>query len=173
MNLHGLREAIIARVQADTGSGGLWAAAKLINSISYTFEARGSTTGIRAAQPFVVFDFPSVQPRDGYAYNLHELFVRFHTFYPFLRNKDAAITAAATIQNRIYGDALVQANRTPSYGFDRHLLVLTTTGDAAAPWAGGVCLWQGTAEAHENDCLHFIDTYQMRLSRTRTLGYTS
>lgn len=174
MNLAGIKEAVIARVQADTGSGGLWAsAAKLINSITYGFEGRVDVTGIRGAQPYVSFDFPAIEESDGYTHELQEFHLRFHVWYHFLRNKDAAITAAANIVDRLYGDATTQATRnTPTYGFHRHTLVLTTVGDAGAPWATGKMWKTSSNESHEREALHFIETYRVNMSRTRTAGYT-
>jgi hypothetical protein len=166
MNLAGLNQAIIARVRADTGAGGLWATgARLINAISYTFEARGDTTGVGVAMPYVTFEMTNSETRDGYGFDLQEIYMRFHVWYAFLRNKDAAITAAANIVDRLYGNALAINTRVPSYGFHRHLLVLTTTGIAATPWATGMMWKTSSNEAHEHEALHFIETYRLNMSR--------
>lgn len=165
MNLTGVKQAIIARVRADTGSGGLWASAKLINAITYTYEGRGDTTGIQVAMPYVTFDFPNIENRDGYGEDVLEFYVRFHVWYSMKRSTDAAIAAASNIVDRLYGNALAVSTRIPTYGFHRHLLVLTTTGDTATPWATGICFHTSSNEAHEHEVLHFIDTYRLTMSR--------
>ncbi len=165
LNLAGFKAAIIARVQSDQFSGGLWAAQRLINAITYTYEGRDAMSGIKTAMPYVAFDVPSAEQVDGFTHDLQEIYFRFHVWYHFTRNKDAAITAAGTICDRLYGNALAVSTRIPTYGFHRHKLVLTITGDTATPWTAGVCYRTGSNEAHENDALHFIETYRVNMAR--------
>lgn len=163
MNVDAVRTAIIARVQDDTGSGGLWASgAKLINAVQYSIPGRNNA-GLEVALPYVTFDFVAREQNDGFNYDLVEHVFRFHVWDSMAARPTPS--RCESIMSRLLGNAIANSDRVPTYGFHRHHLSLTSTGLPGAPWDPSLCYRIGGNEAHEDGVWHFIETYRVNLTR--------
>lgn len=172
MNLDGLANAIRARVQADTGSGGAWETSGLykLTSVLHEDGQRATQTGaIDALYPYMVYSLISADTgEDGFTSDSVSTDWRLHVFDDKKNTATGAEGALRSlgILNRLFGDALAQSNRVPTFGFHRHQLSLTVTGDASAPWAAGVCEIERLNSNHDEDAYHWIYTMRVRQSRS-------
>lgn len=173
MNITGVSQAILARIQADTGSGGVWETAGVYKALSVNFiEGKRGTVGEFATLcPYIVYDFENATTdEDAFASDLNKLMWTIHVWDD---KKNANATAPGGLRgsgmvDRLYGDGIAQTNRAPTYGFHRHQLVLTTTGAAAAPWAAGMVSVERLDTAHDEEAYHWILEISVRLARTHT-----
>lgn len=165
----GLGQAIIARVQSDTGTGGIWQTAGTykLKSVGHIRGPRTTTAlPLTTLCPYLVFTIETDVQLDGYAYDMFEANIDFHVWD--VAESTVSAVRSLTIVERLFGDGIAQSTRIPSYGFHRHTLVLTTTGHASAPWVAGQMQRVGSAQAHEDDVYHWIETYRVNVSRVRT-----
>lgn len=130
MILAPIYQAIYDRMQADTGTGGLYNGAswKLITGGAWTvFAAPTPITG-----PYLVFSVAMVQNNT----TTGDEFLCTATFNLFDRLNESSSTSYIGTSllpalDRLHGNAVLQTGRVPTYGFNRHRLVLPTNGYSA------------------------------------------
>lgn len=124
MDLTVISNAIYARIQADTGSGGLWLSAGTINTAVIAEIRYAIATPSVPVFPYVVWE---LDWDDDYANFTGDGAMFMATFT--IRDMAArGWDRISVIVNRLIGDAmLASGNRNvPTYGFNRHRLVLAT-----------------------------------------------
>lgn len=130
--------AIIDRLEADTGTGGLFAAgANLVSGVYYIRAADNAT------RPYIVLNVSMGEDHaltsDGCEFNL------------LVRIVAAASDGGAALQaiwNRVFGDSMLQAGRVPSYGLHRHTLTMPSNPLSASC---SNLLFAGTDEVLDGD----------------------
>lgn len=113
-----LFDAIQDRIQADTGTGGLYNGGGFsIITGAYAFKAAGATV-----RPYLVYNADlaaeSAMTSDG---------VVVTVTFTIVDNAQTGMENIIKVWNRLYGDAMLQAGRIPSYGFNRHSLSLPSS----------------------------------------------
>lgn len=130
MILAPIYQAIFDRMKADTGTGGLYNGGswKLITGGAYTvFASPNAITG-----PYLVFSVSMVQQNT----TTGDEFLCTAQFNLFDRlnessSSDYIGTSLLPALDRLHGNAVLQSGRVPTYGFNRHRLVLPTNGYSA------------------------------------------
>lgn len=154
MNLVAVWTAVQARIATDTGTGGLaHATAPLVTGFYTSFNVPG------AVYPYIVFDVDGAEQQDAFEVDGIDLSIRFHVFAKMEQATTSGFETCAAIIDRLYGDALDQAGRTPSFGFHRHNFVI-----ASGKYAGSIMKRVGMAQEHDVDVLHFIESYRVLIS---------
>lgn len=112
-------QAIKARIEADTGTGGLFNAATAYK-LSGVYYTHGS---YERSLPYAVIDAPVQQDdtMDSDGGNVDWSV----TVYDAANN---GMEKLRPIYSRLHGDAVLQSSRRPTYGLHVHLLVLSTNG---------------------------------------------
>ena len=128
MILTTIYQAILDRLKADTGAGGLYNGGswKIISGAYSIF-------GTPAA---IVYPYLLVSVRMDQDHSLPaDEFNCTATFQIFDQVQDATTNSfsgrISGVFDRLHGDAVLQVGRVPTYGFHRHLLVLGTNGYTA------------------------------------------
>lgn len=136
MILSPIYQAIFDRLRADTGAGGLYngGAWNLITGGAYAvYGSPNPVTG-----PYLVFDVAMgkdpTTTSDDFQCTVN---MRIYQHIQANTSDDNISELMLKAMDRIHGDGMLQANRTPTYGFNRHLLVLPTNIYSAY---GGGCL---------------------------------
>ncbi len=136
-----LNLAVMTRLKADTGTGGLYSAsggtAWNTSIISGAYAVRGLPETL--AFPYLVYTIDT-QPDYTADADAFSVGITFTVFEDARRGLDRV---TATL-DRLHGDAVLQSGWTPTYGFNRHKLVIATNGYSAT---GGDCLSQGVTPA--------------------------
>ncbi len=126
-----LELAIITRLKADTGTGGLYA-----GSTWASFIAGGiySNWGLPSqfTTPYGVLEI-SLQADHTFPSDSFKALCSIAVF----DNTRTGVNSVAKVLKRLHGDAVLQTGRVPSYGLHRHPLVLATNGYSAT---GGHCI---------------------------------
>lgn len=167
MSLSLVAAAIRTRALADTGTGGLFnVGSPLVKSCTHEYApATDSATNLADLLPYIVFTFPSWEEDQTFSSEMQRITCSFHVYT--LRENGAVV--GANIMDRIYGDAVTQANRTPTYGFHRHTLVLgSQVGLGNATWYPSAMRRTSRNTAHERDVYHYIESYHIDLTRAYT-----
>jgi len=152
MDLVNLWNAVYARIKADTGAGGLWQG----GSPTLITAAFNSDAARDAVFPYVVFDVASYTSEDTFAADMKEVSIRFSVYAEkFPNTTGATMTTGAQILARLYGNAVSQAARVPTYGFHRWLPTLSGS------WVASQMMQTGQFEAHEDGIYHWIDEYRV------------
>jgi hypothetical protein len=133
MILSPICEAITTRLKADTGAGGLYYG--------------GAWNGITGAWPIWGTPGPSAFPRIVFGFDMQsahsttadefEVTLRMTVMddITLLVDSNTFEGRISQIIDRIHGDSVLQNGRTPTYGFNRHRMVLPTNGySAKASW---------------------------------------
>ena len=129
MILNTLYTAIQNRLKADTGSGGLYNG-NAWNFITGAYAIYATPNGI--AYPYLVYNL-NMQAANTATGDEFTVFVDFTLFTNTNEQDDATNfgSSATAIMDRLHGDAVLQSGRIPTYGFNRHKLVLPTNGYSA------------------------------------------
>lgn len=129
MIVSAIHRAILSRIKADTGVGGLYASSAW-NIISGAYSIFGTPAAI--VYPYLMF---TTRMEQDHSLTSDDFRVTA-TFTCFDQVLDYTSTTAfsgrvSAVMDRLHGDAVLQAGRVPTYGFHRHLLVLPTNGYTA------------------------------------------
>ena len=165
MNIRGITNAVRARLLTDTGTGGLFnVGTPLVKAAYHEFGPDESDPDFATNAPYIVFRVVAADQQDGFATDLISYDIEFHVIGLVANGADPLLKA----QDRIYGDAIENADRLPLYGFHRHNLVETVTGDADAPWAASPGMFHlGFTTAHDGKCFDYVTTYRVFASRVK------
>jgi hypothetical protein len=133
MILSTINQAIYSRLKADNGTGGIYEgnAWTLVSGAWSIFATPGPS-----AFPRIVFgiNLEGVHSTTADEFNVTVQMSVFDDTTLIDENSPFSGRIGLII-NRIHGDAVLQNGRTPTYGFNRHLLVLPTNGyTAKASW---------------------------------------
>lgn len=166
MNDVGVAQAIIARLKTDMGSGGLWETAGVSKLLSITStDGPVMATSIPAITPYLVLRLINFQQDDTYDGDSGTYQWQLDLVDDHGNGNTLGEDRGRAIGVRIFGDAIAQTGRIPTYGMHRHKLVLTTTGDAGAPWSAGVMYRTGVTPLHEVDVYRWAHSYEVRIQR--------
>jgi hypothetical protein len=152
MNLTWFFRAIKTRLQADTGTGGLFVTPGPLVTGCYSIIA---PPNLSAAYPYLLIDHEGDAPLDGFGLNMVERSFRVHIWA--VTSIAAALDAVEAIGNRVYGDG----NRAPAYGLHRHTLAF-----AGGSWTGGIIEYRDTVIDPDQDYYHIIQRYVTRFQKT-------
>lgn len=148
MNLAPFFTAIKTRLEADTGTGGLFKSGAALVSGCYSVLA----PPLADDYPYLLIDHEGDDVLDGFGLNFIQRAFRVHVFAE-VANGLAPVDA---ILNRIYGDG----DRSPTYGLHRHSLTLASGG-----WTGSVVEYRDTIWNSDVDIYHVIQRYVTRFSK--------
>jgi len=153
MNLQAFNTAIDARLRADTGAGGMFAAGvELVTGLFDNFVSPNQH------MPYVVYTVASATQSD--AFNADIIKIMFYvSVYVSKNGNPTAAAQASAILWRIYGNAMEVSTRVPTYGLHRHPLVV------AGGWTGSLLSRFDSQTQHEENYYHFIEVYQTYISR--------
>lgn len=131
-------DATIDRLEADTGSGGLFnSGSPLVSGVYYIRAADAST------RPYIVLNVSMTEEHaltsDGCEFVLGVRIVG---------NASDGGAALQSIWNRVFGDGVLQSGRTPSYGLHRHTLTMPTNPLSASCTT---LMYAGTDEVYDAD----------------------
>ena len=148
---------IVTRAEADnSGLGSLfYASAPLVTTIAWD-DVIGSKVS-----PYITMAFVSSDNiDDGFDTDV----TRWQWDFNVWIKKEIGISAnvGAGIVDRLYGNATTQSDLVPDWGFHRYEFGVTLT----SGWDMTSCYHVASAEAHELDYLHFIETFEVLLSRS-------
>lgn len=174
MNISGVAGAIRARIVGDTGAGGVFETAGTYKAVTVQFVEgpRGANTSADSSLfPYVVYNFVSGSTEeDGFDSDSCEMAWDVHV-WDFKQHSNSSAPGAqrsSGMVDRLFGDAIAQSNRVPTYGLHRHQLSLSVTGSASAPWATGVVAVTDINAPHEADFYHWVITLKIGQARAHT-----
>jgi len=124
-----IHQAILSRIKADTGAGGLYAG-NAWNIISGAYSIFGPPSAI--TYPYLMFTTRLEQDHTLTSddFRVTATLTIFEQVLDY--TSGAAFSArVSAAMDRLHGNAVLQAGRVPTYGFHRHLLVLPTNGYTA------------------------------------------
>ncbi len=162
VNLSAFMAAIIARVQADTGTGGLYKPGTgllLAGGGIWSWMGNPAST----IYPYIVV---TANDREAPAFNQEgsECELQFHIFDSTERRTGTTGTASVGSANceyiidRLYGDAMAYTSRTPSYGLHRHQLTIGANNPLS--WVSSSLLRTGGHSEADRDVYHFVEEYR-------------
>lgn len=150
MILAAVDKAILDRIKADTGTGGLYVSSAWSTSIlaggAWAHYGVPPTTST-VLWPNLVYTV-SMEAEHGFIDDGFQLTITFD-----VRDEISnGIARVSSVLDRLFGDAVLQTGRTPTYGFHRHNLVLGTNAYSAT---GGACYVNGfSVSADDNHIVH-------------------
>lgn len=151
MNLEALIIAVKTRLEADTGTGGLFAVGSPLVTGVYAMIAPFGAT-----YPYLFIDVAGTGVQDAFALDLLEVRFRVHCF----ATADNGYEPIDNIMRRVYG----AAGRTPTYGLHRHALAM-----AGSPgWSALPIRFDGMNTDNDQDHYHIIHDYVTYLQRAST-----
>lgn len=153
MNNNAICQAIVARIQADQGSGAMFATGGGPGLITAIYRNEAPST---ATMPYIVFAVTTEQDSNTFTGDVFRVSIDFGIYVPV----SSPPSLVDTIVDRLYGDATTRNDRTPTYGLHRHNLVLST-----GTWSGGMLEMKGTQDLSDRDYYIEVDTYQFIQSR--------
>lgn len=145
MSLSLVETAIITRLRADATLVALMPS----GSNTYISTNLGPSTSV---YPYVVLEVTDEENSNAFRSDGTEFTATIH----ILDNLQSGQVPSRSIIERIRGEA----SRTPSYGLNRHSLVL-----GGSEWVGSVMLRRGGTTQHDRDTLHYIETYTGHTTR--------
>lgn len=154
MNNARVATALVARLNGDATlvsalTGGLW------------FGMQRATT---FNPPYAVFNLQDAED-DTFTDDGSLVEIEFRIVSTAIGTAASSLSVPSAIIDRIKGDAMLQAGRTPSYGLHRHLLVLDSGGEN---YVGGFVQRVGGETAHDIDNYVFIERYRVYQSAPAT-----
>lgn len=108
--------------------------------------------------PFVVFVVTGEQQEDTFETDEVTMTVAVAVYGAW----PADYTACASIVDRIYGDAVDQSDRVPTYGLHRWSMG-TVSGDTS--WTASEMRRLSSQTQHTDEALVYVDTYEVSLSK--------
>ena len=152
MNLNGVWKAIRARALADTGAGGLFETSNnLVKAfINHRLRPQGTSIAVTTVYPYVVYSVVAAVEDDTFEKDSVRMMVAFSVFDE-IRN---GVDRCEKVIDRIYGDAMAQATRLPTFGYHRHPLVID------APWAATAMSRRESRQAEHKNVNQFIEMYE-------------
>lgn len=143
--------AIKARAATDTGAGGLFnASTPLVSGIYPNIGPENQDF------PWIVFDLADTRSSLMFKQDMFFKTVQFGVYVPEETESIAdPHQRASDIIQRLYGDYVSATQTPPTFGFHRHLLVLSGT------WTGMHMQKTGDSIEHEDGVLHFVETYSV------------
>lgn len=128
MLLSPIYTAIINRIKADTGTGGLYQSGAY-NIISGAYSIFGTPAAIVYPYLLVAVRLEQDHSLPADEFNVTATFTVFDQVQNYETGQfDSRVSTA---MDRLHGNAVLQAGRVPTYGFHRHLLVMPTNGYTA------------------------------------------
>jgi len=147
-------EAIMNRLKADTGTGGLYEGNQW-NLITGVYAVYGSPNPVTG--PYMVFtvrmDKDPTCTSDEFNCTA-TMNIYAHTQEAVSDNYIGTTMLAA--MNRIHGDSMMQANRSPTYGFNRFRLALPTN-IYSANGGGCLCSSYNVEQIDEHTCVGTVE----------------
>ncbi len=149
MNATRLFIALKARLDADTGSGGLFAdEAELISGVYNTL----APSTLTDSDSYIVFNVASVEQMDGFNIDVVEYTFYLSIFTPV----SGGMGASQAIIDRVYGNGVTSSGNTPTYGLHRWQPTLTSTS-----WVAGIMHRIDQQTNHTETVYQHIETYRI------------
>jgi hypothetical protein len=126
--LSAVNQAILDRLKADTGTGGLYQSGAW-NLISGAWAAAAPAA---ATFPYLVWtlNWSAAPSRQADEYELIASFTIYDDASVYVDDSNFA-NRVSPVMDRIHGDAVLQSGCVPTYGFNRYALTLATNGYTA------------------------------------------
>lgn len=167
MNIAVYTRAILTRLQADTGSGGLYESSAW-NPTIIPGGFRAIIGSITTAQ----FPYGVYQATASADHDLQGDEWEVTTTFTIYDNIDRGTDRLEQVIDRLVGDALLSsgARTVPTYGFNRHTLALPSTGSTNVQGFTGGTMIETSQEyaAVDENILAATVSFQGRVSRTAT-----
>ncbi len=122
MNPNTVTDAILTRIQADTGTGGLYVGSAYTVVTGGWYAVDGPITDLNTIFPYGVYNL-TMEPDNTFTSDGAKFLLDF-TIYDKQQNGLASIAPAMA---RLYGNAMLVSGRIPTYGFHRHVLTLAAS----------------------------------------------
>lgn len=135
--------AILTRIKADTGTGGLYAGSAWASMIAGGIYSNWGLPS-EFTTPYGVLEI-NLQADHTFPSDQFDVFCTIAVF----DNTRTGVNNIAKTFKRLYGDAVLQAGRVPSYGLHRHSLALATNGYGAT--GGQIVVTSQTIGLKEGD----------------------
>jgi hypothetical protein len=162
MNIAELTNAVVTRLKADSGSGGIW---NTTGGQSCHPDAGGGGIWVEDGDP-AALAFPMIvlafQDTEQPAMNSEGALavVQVNIF----ERKERGLSKASVLIERVYGDAMTHGDRVPVFGLHRH--VLSIDASSVMGWTGGMMQRARGFTAHDRDVWHFIEEYTIHTTST-------
>lgn len=155
MNNNAICAAIVKRLQADTGGGGLFTTGGAPGLIKAVYRNMAPPN---ADMPYIVLALND--EKDDNTFRGDVLLVNIGVFIYIPTTSPPSLMD--TIMDRVYGDATLQSDLSPTYGLHRHRLVLET-----GTWTADTIMYSGSAtDESDRDRYVAVPTFEMHQSRT-------
>ncbi len=155
MDLAALGTSIKARAVADTGSGGLFNSGTPLVTGIYNTNAPDDATF-----PYLVYSVAAMGPNDTFTGEVDEIMFRI-TVYD-MRHPDGATPRDPILRcSNIIARVIGPGGTSPSYGFHRHTLSITSSDG----WASGTIVRGSQAQNHTDDVYQFDLDFRVLLTR--------
>jgi len=119
MSLTPVFTAVVARLQADQGSGCLFAAGGGAGLITAVYR---NVAPAAAVFPYIVIRAGVQSTANTFTSRTMDVTFDIEAYVPF----STPPSVLSAIELRVFGDAMAQTNRIPSFGLDNHPLVLAS-----------------------------------------------
>lgn len=158
MNVADTADKIIERLQADTGSGGLFdaSATDLISAVYYAWIPESNTS------PYCYVTFAGERSADAFTRNNSEVIFRVTTVVPrthlTISPWDPTFQGSKILE-RVYGSSTA-GSLSPTYGLHRWQPTLTLTG-----WTATAITYEQTFEEHSDNEMVWAQEFKLWVNR--------
>ena len=109
--------------------------------------------------PYISVNIVSNQHADAFDVDVVDVEVDVHLHFLTAAGTDPPTNAL----QRVYGNALSQAGRVPTYGLHRH--ILGSVGTSPYAFSAGLVWRSNQIEDHDEDHYHYIESYKFVMSK--------
>jgi len=155
MNIALLTGAIKARIDADTGAGGLSGTPAIIQQSGYDRVPEDIDLDY-TSKPYLVYTIGNAAQDDTFSDDAVSYLVRFAVY----SDRKGGLSQPSAVLSRVKGDAMAQTTGVPTYGFHRWAPTITGYECTAFERTNG-------AHNHSDSTFIFIDEYTVRVSEPR------
>lgn len=162
MSVSLLTEAIIDRLKTDTAAGGIYATGAWNTALCTGVYFGVGSPGTQAF-PYAVLNVEAAHD-DAFAADILRATVTLDLY----DSSDKGLARMQAAWHRVYGDAVKQAGRVPSFGLHRHLLVLDTdsTKNPLAWEAGQVTAGNHAISSPTENVVSMTTTFEVHIQAT-------
>lgn len=154
MNSYAVLQALYDRLRGDTGTNGLFGTPARVTGV-YVVRAPATAT-----LPYLVVDLAGMEHDDTFSTDVAVVAFRVHMFSEYTHG----IGQIQGVMDRVYGDAVAQPTRVPTYGLHRHVL----TPEPITGYTHSCTAIRQTDSVLLSDdptTYHAIDGYEVRIER--------
>lgn len=154
-----ISKAILTRIQADTGSGGLFSAS---GGTAYSTITDAGWNTIRGdkLRPYVTWEISGTADNALTADD-----IVYEVTFTCIDEASRGCDRLDTVWNRLFGNAMLISGRVPSYGFHRHVLTLAADSTNPLSATGCMCAFtRGDIRVQDETTIVLTMTFEARAS---------